>query len=250
MNFKLLTLFPEMFPGPLNYSLAGKALDSGKWSFSTVNIRDYAEDKHGTVDDICYGGGTGMVMRPDILGNAIDKNIGKNSKLLYMSPRGKIFNQNKAYELVNSPEDIVIICGRYEGIDQRIIDKYEIEEVSMGDFVLSGGEIAALMLMDACIRLLPGVISKGEALNEESFGKNKEYAGLLEYPLYTRPSEWDGYKVPDVLLSGNHEKIAAWRLAQAQEITKKRRPDLWRLYNSFTNNNGDSAFKLKDDNEV
>lgn len=215
-----------MFPGPLAHSLAGKALEKKIWNYNIINIRDYATDKYGTVDDSPFGGGTGMVMRPDIVGNAIDKNIKKASKIIYPSPRGKVFTQKKALELVKQ-KNIAILCGRFEGIDERIIEEYNIEEISVGDYVLSGGEIAALTIMDSCIRLLPGVIQNDDAVKQESFGLNEDYTGLLEYPLYTRPDNWKGRKVPEVLLSGHHAKIAEWRLEKAKEITKQRRSDLW-----------------------
>lgn len=226
LNFTLLSVFPEMFPGPLAHSLAGKALEKKIWNYNIINIRDYATDKYGTVDDSPFGGGTGMVMRPDIVGNAIDKNIKKASKIIYPSPRGKVFTQKKALELVKQ-KNIAILCGRFEGIDERIIEEYNIEEISVGDYVLSGGEIAALTIMDSCIRLLPGVIQNDDAVKQESFGLNEDYTGLLEYPLYTRPDNWKGRKVPEVLLSGHHAKIAEWRLEKAKEITKQRRSDLW-----------------------
>lgn len=226
---QLLTLYPEMFPGPLGHSLAGKALEKGIWSYEAIQIRDYAMDKHKTVDDIPYGGGAGMVLRPDVLGKAIDANVAKGTKLLYMSPRGRVLDQAFVSELANV-EKVAIICGRFEGLDQRILDTYEVEEVSAGDLVLSGGEVAALVLMDACVRLLPGVVGNKETLEEESFGASADYAGLLEYPLYTRPLNWREREVPEVLRSGNHEQIRLWRLAQAEEITKTRRKDLWQRY--------------------
>ena len=222
MHFTILTLFPEMFPGSLGLSLAGKALGNGIWGYEAVNIRDYATDKHQTVDDSPYGGGTGMVMRPDVLAAAIDATSQKQ-RWIYMSPRGKPLTQDMVVSLSKEPS-IGILCGRYEGVDERILEAYSIEEISIGDYILSGGEMAALTLMDACIRLLPGVISK------ESFAQTSEYTGLLEYPLYTRPSNWQGRAVPGELLSGNHQEIAAWRLRQSQAITKKRRPDLWQQY--------------------
>lgn len=229
MKFNIFTIFPEMFPGPLGHSLAGKALEAGLWSYETINIRDYAEDKHKTVDDTPFGGGAGMVMRPDVLGKAIEANTTVASKIIYMSPRGKMLNQQKSYELLKNKE-ISIICGRFEGIDERVIEEYNIEEISIGDYILSGGEIAAITLMDSCIRLIDGVIGNNLTLNEESFGQNADYAGLLEYPLYTRPSKWKNRHVPEVLLSGNHAKINQWRLLQSQEITKERRNDLWETY--------------------
>jgi tRNA (guanine37-N1)-methyltransferase len=229
-NVKLLTLFPEMFPGPLGHSLAGKALENGIWSFETVNIRNFATDKHKTVDDTPAGGGAGMVIKPDVLGAAIEASVSPKTKLIYMSPRGALLTQSKAYELSKTPE-IAIICGRFEGVDERVLQEYEIEEISVGDYILSGGEVAALVLMDACIRLLPGVIGNELTLNEESFGENADYAGLLEYPLYTRPSEWKGRKIPEVLFSGHHAKINEWRLEMAKALTKAKRPDLWKKYN-------------------
>lgn len=228
-NVKLLTIFPEMFPGPLGCSLAGKALDKGLWGFEAVDIRSFAGDKHSSVDDTPSGGGAGMVMRADVLGRAIDANINKASKIIYMSPRGKTLTQEKVCEL-SKEKNLVILCGRFEGVDERVLEEYDIEEVSVGDYILSGGEVAAITLMDACIRLLPGVIGNKNTLNEESFGENADYAGLLEYPLYTRPLEWKSRTIPDVLLSGHHAKIADWRLERAKEITKERRKDLWRDY--------------------
>jgi tRNA (guanine37-N1)-methyltransferase len=230
-NVTILSLFPEIFPGPLNLSIAGKALSKEIWQLQTLNIRDFATDKHVTVDEKPFGGGTGMVMRADVLGNAIEHSIQLTGckKIIYMSPRGKVFTQEKARELITYPQ-ITILCGRYEGIDERVIEEYNIEEISIGDFILSGGEIAALTVIDACVRLLPGVIEKKSALTEESFGDSSEYSGLLEYPLYTRPSNWKDKNVPEVLLSGHHQAINKWRLTQAQEITKARRADLWEKY--------------------
>lgn len=217
-----------MFPGPLGVSLAGKALERGVWSLEAVNIRDFAEDRHKTVDDKPFGGGAGMVMRPDVLGKAIDAIRAKQprTKLIYFSPRGAVLNQEKLQELVKE-EHLTLLCGRFEGVDQRVLDHYAIEEISLGDFVLSGGEIAALALMDACVRLLPGVMNNSETLHEESFGVGGEFSGLLEYPHYTRPAVWQGLAVPEVLLSGNHAEISRWRLCQAEQITQVRRKDLW-----------------------
>jgi tRNA (guanine37-N1)-methyltransferase len=232
-----LSLFPEIFPGPLGLSIAGKALEKKIWQLQTVNIRDFALDKHVTVDEKPFGGGTGMVMRADVVGAAIEysKDLTGCNKIIYMSPRGKVLNQELVRELVSHPQ-IIILCGRYEGIDERIIEEYDIEEISIGDFILSGGEIAALTLIDACVRLLPGVIEKKSALEEESFGDSKHYAGLLEYPLYTRPSTWKGREVPEVLLSGNHAEIDRWRIKQSLEITKSRRSDLWDRYQKSLEN--------------
>ncbi len=220
----VLTLFPEMFPGPLGLSLSGKALTSGIWSLKAINIRDFAADKHNTVDDTPFGGGPGMVMRPDVVDAALASVENQPGPIVYLSPRGKVFDQAMAAELA-AGEGVTLLCGRYEGIDQRVLDKREIREVSLGDFVLSGGELAAMAMLDASLRLLPGYMGAEASLEEESFS-----AGLLEYPHFTRPATWDGLDVPDVLLSGHHEKIKAWRLAEAERTTRDRRPDLWSRY--------------------
>lgn len=221
-----LTLFPEMFPGPLGHSLAGTALKKNLWSLETLNIRDFAADKHRTVDDSPYGGGVGMVMKPDVVDAAIEAAKAKlpDAALIYTSPRGIPFNQSLAQEF--SQQSLIILCGRFEGVDQRVIDHHRMLEISLGDFVLSGGEIAALAMLDACVRLVPGVVGKEEAIVEESFSDSSKSPRLLEYPHYTRPPSWMGKTVPEILLSGNHEKINAWRLDQAREITAQRRPDL------------------------
>lgn len=220
----LLTLFPEMFPGSLGQSLSGAALKKNLWSYNAVNIRDFATDKHKTVDDTPFGGGAGMVMRADVIEKSL-LSIKNPGKLIYLSPRGTPLTQSLVKELAATPE-ITLLCGRYEGVDQRVLDTYNFEEISVGDYVLSGGEPAALILMDACIRLLPGVMGNEETAGEESFSNN-----LLEYPHYTRPADWqagDGqtHSVPEVLTTGNHAKIAEWRQKQALDLTKKRRPDL------------------------
>ena len=221
----LLTLFPEMFPGPLGQSLAGKANEKGLWEINAINIRDFAPPPHNRVDDKSFGGGTGLVMQPDVLGTAVEHATqGKKMEKIYFSPRGKLFDQKMAEELVKSRE-VLMLCGRYEGVDQRVLDFHEFEEVSLGDFILSGGEIAALSVIDACLRLIPGVIGKDAVHAEESFS-----AGLLEYPHYTRPAVWQGLSVPEVLVSGHHANVREWRLKQAEEITKNRRPDLWEKY--------------------
>lgn len=222
----ILTLFPEMFPGPLGHSLIGKAIEKNLWNLDVVDIRDFAEDKHQTVDDTCFGGGPGMVMRPDIVDKAISSVMehGKG-RLIHLTPRGRVFHQAFAHEMAESDYPLVFLCGRYEGIDQRVLDAWEAEDVSLGDFVLTGGELAAMTILDAVIRLVPGVIGTEASLNEESFA-----AGLLEYPHYTRPRVWNEWDVPEVLLSGNHEKIATWRHQQAETITRERRPDLWNIY--------------------
>lgn len=225
-----LTLFPEMFPGPLGHSLAGTALKNGLWSLKALNIRDFSEDRHKTVDDRPYGGGTGMVMKPDVLDAAITAAKAElpGAELIYFTPRGEIIGQALVEEL--KTRNLILLCGRFEGVDERVLQHHRAREVSLGDFILSGGEIAAIALLDACVRLLPGVIGKESALAEESFTPGTEYAGLLEYPHYTRPPSWKGMPVPDVLLSGNHEQIRAWRLNQAKEATKKRRPGMWNEY--------------------
>lgn len=220
----ILTIFPDMFPGPLGQSLAGRALVDGLWDMRTTDIRDFAADKHGTVDDSPFGGGPGMVMRADVLDAALESVSDAPGPVLYLTPRGRTFDQGRAAALAEGP-GVTVLCGRFEGIDERVIEARGFEEVSIGDFVLSGGELAALTMIDACVRLLPGVIGDENSLVEESFAQ-----GLLEYPQYTRPAEWCGRAVPDVLLSGHHEKIRAWRLAQAERITRERRPDLWERY--------------------
>ena len=223
MKIKFFTLYPEIFPGFLGYSLTGKALAEGKWSYETVNIRDYAFDKYGSVDDTPCGGGAGMVMRPDVLGAALKASY-TGGRLVYMSPRGKPFNQAKAHELAGETE-ISVICGRFEGVDERVLEAYAIEEISIGDYVLTGGEQAAMVMFDAVIRLLPGVLGNDESALEESFED-----GLLEYPQYTRPIEWEGRTVPEILLSGHHQKINDWRKEQSLTITKNKRPDLFKKY--------------------
>ena len=220
-----LTLFPEMFPGPLGESLAGKALKEGTWALEAIDIRRFAKDRHGTVDDAPFGGGAGMVMKPDVLSDAI-ADVSKDVPKLLMSPRGAPFSQARARKLAKGP-GVLLVCGRFEGVDERVIEAHALEEVSVGDFVLSGGEIAAMAVMDSCVRLLPGVMGAAESAEEESFS-----AGLLEYPHYTRPAEWQGRRVPEVLLSGHHAQVAAWRREEAERITRERRPDLWGAYQS------------------
>lgn len=220
----VLTLFPEAFPGPLGLSLAGKALERGLWSLEVLDIRDFARDKHRSVDDAPLGGGPGMVMRPDVVDAAIEAIVDRPGPLVYLTPRGRLLDQALVREFAAGP-GLRLLCGRYEGVDQRVLDAREVLEVSIGDFVLSGGELAALVLLDAVVRLLPGVMGNAESAAEESFEE-----GLLEHPLFTRPAVWQGRAVPEVLLSGHHEKVRRWRRAQAEEITKQRRPDLWRRY--------------------
>jgi len=224
---QILTLYPEMFPGPLGISLAGRALEEGKWSCAPIQIRDFATDKHRTVDDTPAGGGAGMVLRADILSAAVEHAAANhpNIPILAMTPRGKPITQARIRALSAGP-GVTVLCGRFEGFDERLFDAHsEIELVSMGDIILSGGEIGALMLLDACIRLLPGVMGASSSGDEESFEQ-----GLLEYPHYTRPNDWEGRMIPEVLRSGDHAKIAAWRKQQAEEITRLRRPDLWGRY--------------------
>lgn len=217
----VLTLFPEMFPGPLGISLAGKALASGLWALEARDIRASATDKHRSVDDTPAGGGPGMVLRADVLAAAIDAVDAGDRPRLVMSPRGRPLTQARVAELAAGPGP-VIVCGRFEGIDQRVIDARGLEEVSIGDYVLSGGEIAAMTLIDACVRLLPGVMGKLASGTDESFSH-----GLLEYPQYTRPQVFEGRQIPDILISGDHAKVARWRLAEAEALTQARRPDLW-----------------------
>jgi tRNA (guanine37-N1)-methyltransferase len=218
----VLTLFPEMFPGPLGVSLAGRALASGIWSLEARDIRSSAGDRHRSVDDTPAGGGPGMVLRADILARAIDTaDVSPDRPRLLMSPRGRPLTQSRVADLAAGPGPL-IVCGRFEGIDQRVIEARGLEEVSVGDYVLSGGEIAAMALIDACVRLLPGVMGKAESGEDESFSN-----GLLEYPQYTRPQEFEGRPIPEILLSGDHAKVAAWRRAEAETLTKARRPDLW-----------------------
>jgi tRNA (guanine37-N1)-methyltransferase len=219
----VLTIFPEMLPGPLAYSLAGKALRAGLWQLETVDIRAFAYDKHRSVDDAPFGGGPGMVMRPDVLDAAI-AGAGGKGPLVLLSPRGHRLDQRRVAELASGP-GVRLVCGRFEGVDERVIEARALEELSLGDFVLSGGEPAAIALIDACVRLLPGVVGDADALCDESFA-----AGLLEYPHYTRPQLWQGRLVPDVLISGDHSRIRAWRQAEAERLTRERRGDLWKRY--------------------
>ena len=227
INFKILTLFPELFPGPLSASVTGTALEKKLWSLEAINIRDFAKDERKTVDDTPYGGGAGMVLKAEILADAIEKNYKPESKIFYLSPRGKTLTQKKARELAQEKE-IILLCGRYEGVDQRVLDEFAIEEISIGDYVLSGGELAAFIVIDTVLRNVDGVLGADESLAEESFGskENSQYENLLEYPHFTRPANWRGREVPEVLTSGHHKKINEWRKEKAIEITKKNRPDL------------------------
>lgn len=216
----VLTLFPSMFPGPLGQSLAGRAMENGIWSFDVTHIRDFANDRHRTVDDTPFGGGAGMVMRPDIVDAAVDS-VADGRPVVYLTPRGKPFGQADAVRLAEG-DGAILLCGRYEGVDQRVIEARDMLEFSIGDYVLSGGELAAMVLLDSIVRLLPGVMGASDSAVEESFS-----AGLLEYPHYTRPADWCGRRVPDVLLSGNHAAVANWRRTESEKITRERRPDLW-----------------------
>jgi len=221
---RVFTLYPELFPGPLGIGLYKKAVEKKLWSLKIVNIRDYSLDKHKTVDDTPFGGGSGMLMRADVLANSLDKNItDKNEAIIYLTPKGKKFEQIYAKKALN--KNINIICGHFEGVDQRLLETRNIEEVSVGDFVLSGGEIGALILIDTIVRLIPGVLGNCNSLIDETFEKN-----LLEYPQYTKPQKWEKKDVPDVLLSGDHAKIKDWRLDQSEDITRRRRSDLWEKY--------------------
>ena len=225
----VLTLFPAMFPGPVGQSLAGKALESGKWRLRTLDIREFARDKHRSVDDTPFGGGAGMVMRPDVLDRAIRAAHRPGHRLIYLSPRGRLLTQEWVAEL-SLAAGITLVCGRFEGVDERVLAANAAEEMSVGDYVLSGGEPAALVLIDACVRLLPGVMGNDQTAVEESFTD-----GLLEYPHYTRPALWRDelgrdWAVPEVLISGHHEKVKAWRRAEAERLTRERRPDLWSRY--------------------
>jgi len=222
---RIFTLYPDMFPGPLSEGLYGKAMENKIWELKKIDIRDYSTDKHMKVDDKPYGGGSGMLIKPDVVGSALDKNVSKDEKIIFLTPRGKIFNQKIAREL-SREKTINIICGHFEGIDQRVIESRNIEEFSLGDFIISGGETATYVFLDAILRLVPGVIGNKSSLKDESFEN-----GLLEYPQYTKPPIWEKKEVPAVLLSGDHAKIKHWRLSQSEAITRDRRPDLWQKYN-------------------
>ena len=221
---RVFTLYPELFPGLLGVGLYKKALEKKLWSLEVINIRDYALNKHKTVDDTPFGGGSGMVMRADVIANSLDKNISdKEESIIYLSPKGKKFDQAYAKKIMN--KNINIICGHFEGVDQRLLETRNIEEVSLGDFVLSGGEAGSFVLIDTILRLIPGVLGNPDSLSEESFERN-----LLEYPQYTKPQKWEEKDIPEVLLSGDHAKIKDWRLSQSEDITRRRRPDLWKKY--------------------
>ena len=221
---KIFTLYPDFFPGILKKGIYGRAMEKSLWSLDVINLRDYAEDKHKTVDDTPYGGGEGMVIKPDIVAKAIDQNLKNDEKIIYLTPKGKSFNQNRAKNFLKDKK-INIICGHFEGIDQRVIETRGIEEISIGDFILSGGETAAYVILDSILRLVPGVLGNENSCKDESFEN-----GLLEYPQYTKPQIWEKIAVPEVLLSGDHSKIKNWRLSQSEAITRLRRPDLWQKY--------------------
>ena len=221
---RIFTLYPEIFPGPLNKGLYGKALLNKIWNLDIINIRDSAEDKHKTVDDTPFGGGSGMLIKPDVLASSIDQHVSKREKIFYLTPKGKLFNQKIAKSL-SKEHCINLICGHFEGVDQRLLETRNIEEISIGDYILSGGETAAFVIVDSILRLIPGVLGNEESVHEESFEN-----GLLEYPQYTKPQLWEEKNVPDVLLSGDHSKIKDWRLSQSEAITRHRRPDLWQKY--------------------
>ena len=224
LQAQIFTLYPEIFPGPFDKGLYGKAMAKKLWSLNVINIRDSATDKHKTVDDAPYGGGSGMLLKPDVLAKSIDKNLREGERIFYLTPKGKIFNQKLAQEL-SKEKSFSLICGQFEGVDERVLGTRNIEEVSIGDYVLSGGETAALVVLDSVLRLLPGVLGNEKSPSEETFEN-----GLLEYPQYTKPQIWEEKSVPDVLLSGDHAKIKDWRLSQSEAITRDRRPDLWQKY--------------------
>ena len=224
LQTQIFTLYPEIFPEPLDKGLYGKAMAKKLWSLNVINIRDSATDKHKTVDDAPYGGGSGMLLKPDVLAKSIDKNLNEGERIFYLSPKGKRFDQNLALNL-SKEKSFSLICGHFEGVDERVLTTRNIEEISIGDYVLSGGETAAFVILDSVLRLLPGVLGNEKSVSEETFEN-----GLLEYPQYTKPQIWEEKSVPDVLLSGDHAKIKDWRLSQSEAITRVRRPDLWQKY--------------------
>ena len=221
---KIFTLYPEYFPGPFDIGICKKAFEKKLWDLKLINIRDYADDKHKTVDDTPYGGGVGMLMRPDVVAKSLDANLEEKETIYYLTPKGKIFNQNIAQDIVKK-NNVNILCGHFEGVDQRVLDSRNVEEISIGDFILSGGEMASFVVLDTVLRLVPGVLGNLNSTKDESFEN-----GLLEYPQYTKPQIWEKLSVPDILLSGDHNKIKSWRLSQSEAITRHRRPDLWQKY--------------------
>ncbi len=221
---KIFTLYPEYFPGPFDIGICKKAFEKKLWDLKLINIRDYADDKHKTVDDTPYGGGVGMLMRPDVVAKSLDANLEEKETVYYLTPKGKIFNQNIAQDIVKKNK-VNILCGHFEGVDQRVLDTRNVEEISIGDFILSGGEMASFVVLDTVLRLVPGVLGNLNSTKDESFEN-----GLLEYPQYTKPQIWEKLSVPDILLSGDHNKIKSWRLSQSEAITRHRRPDLWQKY--------------------
>ena len=224
LEVKIFTLYPKLFPGPLDIKIYKKARDNKIWDLKVINIRDYSKDKHSTVDDTPFGGGSGMLMRPDVVASALDENTKKGEKIIYLSPKGKRFDQ-KVAKTLSKLNKVNILCGHFEGIDQRLLETRNIEEYSLGDFILSGGETASFVFIDALIRLLPGVLGNKDSIKEESFEND-----LLEHPQYTKPKEWEGKSPPEVLFSGDHTKIKGWRLSQSEAITRRQRPDLWKKY--------------------
>ena len=221
---KIFTLYPEYFPGPFDIGICKKAFEKKLWDLKLINIRDYADDKHKTVDDTPYGGGVGMLMRPDVVAKSLDANLEEKETIYYLTPKGKIFNQNIAQDIVKKNK-VNILCGHFEGVDQRVLDSRNVKEISIGDFILSGGEMASFVVLDTVLRLVPGVLGNLNSTKDESFEN-----GLLEYPQYTKPQIWEKLSVPDILLSGDHNKIKSWRLSQSEAITRHRRPDLWQKY--------------------
>ena len=221
---KIFTLYPEYFPGPFEIGICKKACEKKRWDLKLINIRDYADDKHKTVDDTPYGGGVGMLMRPDVVAKSLDANLEEKETVYYLTPKGKIFNQDIAKDIVKKNK-VNILCGHFEGVDQRVLDSRNVEEISIGDFILSGGEMASFVVLDTVLRLVPGVLGNLNSTKDESFEN-----GLLEYPQYTKPQIWEKLSVPDILLSGDHNKIKSWRLSQSEAITRHRRPDLWQKY--------------------
>ena len=224
LEVKIFTLYPDLFPGPLDIGIYKKAKENKTWDLKVINIRDYSIDSHGSVDDTPFGGGSGMLLRPDVVASALDANTKPGEKIIYLSPKGKKFDQNEA-KSISKLDKVNILCGHFEGVDQRLLETRNIEEYSIGDFILSGGETASFVFVDALVRLLPGVLGNQESTKEESF---ENY--LLEYPQYTKPKDWEGKSPPDILFSGDHAKIKGWRLSQSEAITRRQRPDLWKKY--------------------